>query len=221
MEPSEHAAAERQAMVERTHEIHAVHPVATHPHARQKLENDLAAFGIPQDSTILIHSSCKSIGPVEGGADTVLDVFQDYFRDGLLVFPTHTWDKVNPENPVFILAETPCCTGILPELFRKRPGVIRSGHPTHSVAAYGRKAGAFTADDIHCDAPCARGSSWGKLIDEDAIIMLLGVTFTRNTFMHGVEEWVLFKESFIEQAAGPRGLKIYRVSFPVCQHRTG
>lgn len=213
MEPSEHAAAERQAMVERTHEIHAVHPAATHPHARQGLENDLAAFGIPQDSTILIHSSCKSIGPVEDGADTVLDVFQAYFKDGLLVFPTHTWDKVNPENPVFILAETPCCTGILPELFRKRPGVIRSGHPTHSVAAYGRKAGAFTADDIHCDTPCARGSSWGKLIDEDAVIMLLGVTFTRNTFMHGVEEWAdipgrLTDEHTLYYTALPDGRKV-------------
>lgn len=159
-------------------------------HTESELAEDLTTLGILGDSTILIHSSCKSIGPVDGGADTVLDVFQRHFADGLLVFPTHTWDRVNPENPTFVMTETSCCTGILPELFRKRPGVVRSGHPTHSVAAYGKSAVRFTADDIYCDTPCARGSSWGKLIEQDAVILLLGVTFTRNTFIHGIEEWL-------------------------------
>ena len=160
------------------------------PHTQLELAADLSGFGIPRNSTVLIHSSCKSVGPVEGGADTILDIFQDYFKQGLLVFPTHTWDKVNPENPVFNVADTSCCTGILPELFRKRQGVVRSGHPTHSVAARGMDAQTFTADDVRFDTPCARGSSWGKLLDRDAVIMLLGVTFIRNTFIHGIEEYL-------------------------------
>lgn len=160
------------------------------PHTKEELQKDLASLGIPNDETILIHSSCRSIGPVSGGADTVLDVLQEYFRQGLLVLPTHTWDRINPENPVFHVADTACCTGILPELFRKRPDVFRSGHPTHSVAAYGADAAAYVADDIHCDTPCARNSSWGKLLDRDATILLLGVTFTRNTFIHGIEEYL-------------------------------
>lgn len=160
------------------------------PHTREELSMDLEGFGIPRNATLLIHSSCKSIGPVVGGANTVLDVLQDYFEPGLLIFPTHTWDRVNPENPVFSVADTACCTGILPELFRKRPNVVRSGHPTHSVAACGIDAQAFTADDVRFDTPCARGSSWGKLLDRDAVVMLLGVTFIRNTFIHGVEEYL-------------------------------
>ena len=33
--------------------------------------------------------SMKSIGEVEGRADTVLDALIEYFKDGLLLLPTH------------------------------------------------------------------------------------------------------------------------------------
>ena len=39
------------------------------------LLQDLADMGLTGQETILIHSSMKSIGPVDGGADTVLDLF--------------------------------------------------------------------------------------------------------------------------------------------------
>lgn len=37
------------------------------------LLQDLADMGLTGQETILTHSSMKSIGPVDGGADTVLD----------------------------------------------------------------------------------------------------------------------------------------------------
>lgn len=37
------------------------------------LLQDLADMGLTGQETILIHSSMKSIGPVDGGVDTVLD----------------------------------------------------------------------------------------------------------------------------------------------------
>jgi aminoglycoside 3-N-acetyltransferase len=49
---------------------------------------------------------------------------------------------------------------------------------------------AFTKDDHLYDTPCARGSAWGKLLDRKATILLVGVDLKRNTFIHGVEEWV-------------------------------
>lgn len=68
--------------------------------------------------------------------------------------------------------------------------MIRSWHPTHSVAALGRDAAEFTAGDERFDTPCARGSAWGKLLDRQAIILLVGVDLRRNTFIHGIEEWL-------------------------------
>ncbi|MBE7683622.1 AAC(3) family N-acetyltransferase [Paenibacillus sp. P13VS] len=159
-------------------------------HTQQSLLNQLHELGIDGRGTLLVHSSMKSMGEVEGGADTVLDALTDYMKDGLLVLPTHTWSTINASDPMFHVESSPCCVGILPELFRKRPGVVRSWHPTHSVAAIGQDAVAFTKDDHLYDTPCARGSAWGKLLDRKATILLVGVDLKRNTFIHGVEEWV-------------------------------
>ncbi|OMF22992.1 AAC(3) family N-acetyltransferase [Paenibacillus sp. FSL H8-0259] len=159
-------------------------------HTQSSLLRQLENLRIDPRGTLLVHSSYKSIGEVEGGADTVLDALSEYMKEGLLVLPAHTWSYINGANPKFSVLESPVCVGILPELFRKRPGVIRSWHPTHSVAALGADAAAFTAGDQRWDTPCARGSVYGKLLDREAEIMLLGVDLRRNTFIHGIEEWV-------------------------------
>ena len=159
-------------------------------YTKSMLIDQLAQLGIDRRGTLLVHSSMKSIGEVEGGADTVLDALSEYMQDGLLVLPTHTWKYINADQPKFYVETSPSCVGILPELFRQRPGVIRSWHPTHSVAALGADAQAFTAGDEQYDTPCARGSAWGKLLDRKAAILLVGVDLRRNTFIHGIEEWV-------------------------------
>lgn len=158
-------------------------------HTKTSLLKHLEELNIDPKGTLLVHSSFKSIGDVQGGADTVLDALSEYMENGLLVLPTHTWSYINADNPRFSVTDSPSCVGILTELFRKRPGVIRSWHPTHSVAALGKEAAEFTAGDERWDTPCARGSVWGKLLDRRAEIMLLGVDLRRNTFIHGIEEW--------------------------------
>lgn len=158
-------------------------------YTKKDLINNLAKLGIDRTSTLLVHSSMKSIGTVEGGVDTVLDALCEYMQDGLLVLPTHTWSYINTDNPKFYLNSSKVCVGILPELFRKRKGVVRSLHPTHSVTAFGKDAEAFIEGSEQFDTPCARNSPYGKLLDRKADIMLLGVDLRKNTFIHGVEEW--------------------------------
>lgn len=159
-------------------------------HTKLSLMKQLEDAGIRRQGTLLMHSSMKKIGEVDGGADTVLDALSGYMKDGLLVLPTHTWSTINADNPKFYVETSEVCVGILPELFRKRPGVIRSLHPTHSVAALGKDAAEFTTGDERWDTPCHRQSAWGKLLDRQATIILVGVDLRRNTFIHGIEEWV-------------------------------
>jgi len=159
-------------------------------HTKSTLIEELEQLGIDRQGTLLVHSSMKSLGEVEGGADTVLNALSEVMKEGLLVLPAHTWSYINARNPRFYVEDSATCVGVLTELFRKRPGVIRSWHPTHSVAALGEDAAAFTAGDEQFDTPCARGSVWGKLLDRRATILLVGVDLRRNTFMHGVEEWL-------------------------------
>lgn len=156
---------------------------------RESIINDIKEMGINPCGTLLVHSSMKSVGEVEGGADAVLDAFSEYMKEGLLIFPTHTWSRVGYKIPYFDAANEPACVGILPNLFRKREGVVRSLHPTHSVAALGRDAEEYTSGEELSDTPCPRTGCWGRLYDRDATILFLGCTLKSNTFIHGVEEW--------------------------------
>lgn len=87
------------------------------------LLEDLDRAGIDPHGMLLCHFSMKKIGPVENGADTVLDALMEYMKNGLLIVPCHTWSNVNDENPVFDVRETKPCVGLLPDLFRRRKGV--------------------------------------------------------------------------------------------------
>ena len=159
-------------------------------YTKQDLMNHLSEMGVDPKGTLLVHSSMKSIGQVEGGADTVLDALMEYMKDGLLIFPTHTWDRVSLEKPVYDADITASCVGLLTNMFRKREGVVRSLHPTHSVAAYGRDAEAYTAGEENTHSPCPREGCWGRLYDRKAQILMLGCGLERYTFLHSVAEWV-------------------------------
>ena len=161
------------------------------PYSKEQLRTDLQNLQIKRSDTLLIHSSMRSIGEVDGGADSVLDMLMEYFADdGLLVFPTLSYRDVNAESPRFDVRNTPACTGILPELFRQRSGVVRSLHPTHSVAAFGRDAASFTANHENASTPAPVGSPWWKLLQRRGKIMFIGTTINCNTFLHGVDEWI-------------------------------
>lgn len=157
-------------------------------HTKDALTKQLRKMELKHTDTVLIHSSMKAIGEVEGGADCVLDVWQEYFEEGLLLLPTHTWANVNGDNPVFDPENTESCVGLLTNLFRSRPGVVRSLHPTHSMAAYGNCAEEYVAGEEYCNTPCTPGGCYDRLRSVGGKILLVGVGHERNTFIHSVEE---------------------------------
>lgn len=159
------------------------------PYNKKQLIEDIENLGILPTDTLLIHSSMKSIGDVEGGAETVLDVFSEYLREGLMILPTHSWATITAENNLYDYRKEPVSIGLLPNLFLKRPGVIRSLHPTHSVAALGKDAEGFVSGEENTATPCSRNGCWGKLLDRKAKILFLGSGVACNTYLHGVEEW--------------------------------
>ncbi len=160
----------------------------TELHTKESLIQDLSKAGILPTDTLLVHSSMKRIGQVNGGADTVLDAYIEYISQGLLVMPSHTWSYINAENPIFDVRESKTCVGVLTELFRKRAGVIRTMHPTHSLCALGKTAKTFTEGQESFDTPCAPQSCYGKLIQQNAKVLMVGVDFSRNTLVHCIEE---------------------------------
>jgi aminoglycoside 3-N-acetyltransferase len=170
-------------------------------HTKESLIADLKSSGINPRGTLLVHSSAKSVGECENRADTILDAFIEYMKDGLLIFPTHTWEYISwwkkfdengfpiGKNNIYVPAEMPSCVGLLTNLFMKREGVLRSLHPTHSVAALGKDAAEFISGEELARTPCPRSGCYGKLYDRGAQILFMGCKLSRNTYLHGVEEW--------------------------------
>ncbi|MBO5285683.1 MAG: AAC(3) family N-acetyltransferase [Clostridia bacterium] len=154
------------------------------------LHSFLKSIGIKNTDTVLIHTSYKSLGGFEGGPDGFLDAFISYLDDGLFIVPTHTWANVNKDNPVYEVDKSIPCIGVVPTIAAFKKEMVRSLHPTHSVAVYGKRALDFIKGEELSETPCPKNGVWDRLYKENATILLIGVKLNRNTYMH------VFDESF-------------------------
>lgn len=168
-------------------------------YTKEALKGHLEKMGLTGKEAIMVHSSMKAIGDVDGGADTVVDALMEYFKEGLLMTPTHTWAQMSKEYNVFDPKTERACVGIIPNVFMKREGVVRSLHPTHSIAAYGKNAAQYIAGEENATSPCPPGGCWDRLREEDAKILLLGVTHTRNTYIHSVDEVLQIEDRLTDE----------------------
>lgn len=157
-------------------------------YTKEDLKEQLRKIGFSGNDAVMVHSSMKALGNVEGGADTVVDAFMEFFSEGMLMTPTHTWKQMSEEYAVFDPKNEPACVGIIPNVFMKKDGVVRSLHPTHSIAAIGKGAEEYVKGEENASTPCPVGGCWDRLREIDAKILLIGVTHARNTFIHAVEE---------------------------------
>jgi aminoglycoside 3-N-acetyltransferase len=68
------------------------------------------------------------------------------------------------------------------------PGVVRSQHPTHSLALSGKDAATIAAGHENCETPCGQGTPYQKLIALDAAVLMFGVSLDSYTFFHTAED---------------------------------
>ena len=153
---------------------------------REEIARGLRKLGMAPGDVAMVHSSLKSFGYVEGGADAVIDAFLDVLGPGgTLAMPTMGMERGGAFDPV----RTPASTGLIPEMFRRRPGVVRSAHPTHSVAATGRKAKWLIHRHEEMTAVNRLGP-YGKLVDLNAAYLSVGTGVHPYTIFHAFEEWM-------------------------------
>lgn len=147
------------------------------------IQSIIADAGVRTGDKVVVHSSLRALGPVEGGADAVIDALLAAVGPrGTLAMPTFNYSQP-PVLPWYDPASTPARTGILCEVFRKRPGVRRSMNPTHSVAVIGADADAIVSDHLKCPT-MGVDSPLDRLAQRGGWVLLLGVSNTSNSTIH-------------------------------------
>ena len=155
----------------------------------EMIVSGLRSLGLRAGDGVIVHSSLKSFGQVQGGPATVIAALMEVLTpQGSLLMPSFNHGVPFEEGApgVYDPRETPTINGAIPDCFWRMPGVARSLDPTHPVAAWGRNAQRYTQFH-HRTLTMGPQSPLGLLQAEGGYGLLLGVGYHSNTFHHVVE----------------------------------
>jgi aminoglycoside 3-N-acetyltransferase len=164
----------------------------------------LKSEGVQEGRLLLIHSS---FGPFKGRGKTasqIIDFFLDMVGDGgTLAMPAmpkfkNAADKIDYLDADFSsqvytydVRKSKIKTGVLPLMLHNREGSVRSLHPINTMVAYGRLANEIMRDNLSGSSPlaCGENSSWKRCLDNDALIIGMGLDLTHSlTSIHIAED---------------------------------
>ncbi|MCP4143294.1 MAG: AAC(3) family N-acetyltransferase [Chloroflexi bacterium] len=152
----------------------------------ENLVEGFRGLGVKTGDTLLVHSSYKSFGGVDGGPQTVINALLEVLgEEGTLVMPTFNFSfcKGKPWNA----RETRSQMGAITNLVRTDPRAKQVFHPIYSFAVIGKHAEAFGA--IREKSSYGPNSAFAKLCELDGKIMVVGLSYNNSmTFFHHIEE---------------------------------
>lgn len=173
-----------------------------------------------EDKPAIAHASLRSIGDVQGRAETVLKALLVTVNG--LVMPTFTYKtmivpEIGPPNngldygtqldlnrmaePFQSGMSVDPLLGVLPDILRQYPGMLRTAHPILSFAGVNANDVLATQTIYNPFAPI------GALAQQGGWVLLLGVDNTSNTSIHFAEKlakrhqfvrWALTKTRILE-----------------------
>ena len=151
---------------------------------RAEVAEQLRALGVQPGGVLLVHTSYRSIRPIEDGPLGLIDALRAAVGDeGTIVMPSWTSDDDHPFDPSITPASPDL--GVTADLFWRLPGVARSNHP-FAFAALGRLSALITADPLPIP-PHQPVSPIGRIHELDGQVLLLGVGHDSNTTIHLAE----------------------------------
>jgi aminoglycoside 3-N-acetyltransferase len=172
----------------------------------------LNAFGELRSDILLVHSSLPACGHIRGGPATVIRALRDWCPAGTIVMPSHSYcyPQGADEAPIFQSESTPSDVGAIADLFWRQPTVIRSVHPSHSLACFGPRSQEICEGHEWCATPCGPGTPYERLIEAGASVLMFGVPMSCYTLYYASEDaagvpYVYFPHQFCLRVAEPGG----------------
>ena len=152
----------------------------------------LTEMGIRHGDSVFLHARLSSLNGFEGQPAEILNCVTDAIgSDGTLLMLSSAYRSSTRSYldtaPTFDARRTPSRMGLLAEIFRRTPGVVRSLNPAHPVLAKGPRASWFVLNHEATPFSCGDDTPFSKLVAADAKILFFDLLLRGFTFMHHVE----------------------------------
>ena len=154
------------------------------------LSTALRELGIVPGDAVVVHSSLKSFGQVDGGPAAIAEAVMEVVgADGLVTMPVYAQSE--DEHGDLRRAPDPAArvsTGIIPATFGRLPGVRLAAHPLYAFGYYGRDAEELARQAERLLFPYGPDQPLNCLYPRRGKIVQLGVDDVTNTSIHVAEE---------------------------------
>ncbi len=150
-----------------------------------ELHAQLRALGVCEGDLVMIHTSMRRVGPVEGGAAGVIEALRAAVGAGGTLLMVLSADEDEPfdalRSPVDVED-----MGVLAETFRTYPGVSVNDHPADRFAALGPRASELL-EPIPLHDYHGPGSVLERLTERGGKVLRLGANPDTVTLTHYAE----------------------------------
>src|SRR5580698_3845290 len=112
----------------------------------QQLVTECRAAGVRENGVLFVQCSYNDLISYTGTPYELLNALRELVGPrGTLLMPAYSTNMFDTPCRQFDVLHEPTYSGILPELFRREEGVIRSLHPRHSICGLGPLAAEILA----------------------------------------------------------------------------
>jgi aminoglycoside 3-N-acetyltransferase len=159
------------------------------------LERALRRVGVRSGDAVMLHSAFEPHHGFLGTSEDAVDAFlRAIGPEGHLLMVSMPYRSSSidylEKGRTFDVRRTPSAMGLVSEMFRRRPGVSRSLHPTHPVLACGPRVHEFLEGHEDCLYPCGPGSPFDRLLHANGKVVFFNVDVWHFTFFHWLEHRV-------------------------------
>lgn len=148
------------------------------------LAADLRALGLRAGMVLMVHASLRRLGPVDGGADAVLDALAGVLGPGGTLLMALGEDDSLPFDALTTPADPD--NGVLAEVFRRRPGTQVNDHAAARFGARG-PAAAQLLDPVPLHDYYGPGSPLQRFAALGGQVLRLGANDDTVTLAHHAE----------------------------------